>query len=102
MRWLPKRSAATGTSTATRIGGTGINSGRPDPAVPRGPQRRLGGGYRSVAAEFDATRFRVKARVAAACPNLAKANRKLEVGTGGDTRSTKTATTAAGRSSSKA
>jgi len=52
--------------------------------------------------EFDATRFRVKARVAAACPNLAKANRKLEVGTGGDTRSTKTATTAAGRSSSKA
>jgi hypothetical protein len=52
--------------------------------------------------EFDATRFRVKARVAAACPSLAKANRKLEVGTGGDTRSTKTATTAAGRSSSKA
>ena len=49
-----------------------------------------------------ATTFRVKARVAAACPNLAKANRKLEVGTGGDTRSTKTATTAAGRSSSKA
>lgn len=52
--------------------------------------------------EFDTTTFRVKARVAAACPNLAKANRKLEVGTGGDTRSTKTATTAAGRSSSKA
>lgn len=53
--------------------------------------------------EFDATTFRVKARVVAACPDPAKAIRKLEVGgTGGDTRGTKTATTPAGRSGSKA
>jgi hypothetical protein len=53
--------------------------------------------------EFGAMTFRVKARVAAACPDPAKAIRKLEIGdTGGDTRGTKTATTPAGRSGSKA
>jgi len=50
--------------------------------------------------EFDATAFRVKARVAAACPDPAEAIRELEVGgTGGDTRGTKTATAPAGSGS---